>query len=226
MTQSAFPPDLTSGGRQRSNKLIKFICFHHTLERHQGSMRGPIDFKYYVIKTHYNEFHLSECDSVGLKYFRSFIFTNHSTVLITQSCEVVFQCFVWQLCILLLQSPPESTVWGNKWCSHYVNNFPRFYLSPGIMTGKKCLLIRKLKWEYPFLGRHQSFTEQNTVAGSFPKINSLLASTIKGQQTIVHALRCGNRWLHLMHFHLSAWHRVFTKAAFSHMVAICKDISN
>lgn len=29
----------------------------------------------------------------------------------------------------------------------------------------------------------------------------------------------------IMDFHLSAWHRVFTRAAFKHMVAICKDIS-
>lgn len=38
MTQSAFSPDLTSGGRQRSNKLIISVCFSHTLESHQGSM--------------------------------------------------------------------------------------------------------------------------------------------------------------------------------------------
>ena len=49
-------------------------------------------------------------------------------------------------------------------------------------------------------------SEQNTVAGHFPKINSLFASTIKSPQTIVYAPRFGNRWLNLMHFHLSAWH--------------------
>lgn len=106
-----------------------------------------------------------------------------------------------------------------------VNNFLLLYLSPEVMTWKMCLLIQKLKWEYHFLGRHQSFSEQNTVAGSFPKINSPFASTIKSPQTIVYAPRFGNRWLNLMHFHLNAWHQVFTKAAFTHMVAICKDIS-
>lgn len=55
---------------------------------------------------------------------------------------------------------------------------------------------------------------------------SICLNNKKGQQTTVHALRYGNRWLHLMHFHLSAWHRVFTKAAFTHMAAICKDVSN
>ena len=90
------------------------------------------------------------------------------------------------------------------------------YLSPGIMRGKKCLLIQKLKWDYHFLGRHQSFTEQNTVAGSFPKINSLFASTIKGPQTIVHALRFGNRWLHLMHSCLSAWHSVYKSSIYTY----------
>lgn len=39
MTQSAFPPDLTSKGRQRSNKLIMPVCFSHTLEGRQRSMR-------------------------------------------------------------------------------------------------------------------------------------------------------------------------------------------
>lgn len=36
MTQHAFPHGSTSRGRQRSNKLIKLIHFHHPLEAVRG----------------------------------------------------------------------------------------------------------------------------------------------------------------------------------------------
>ena len=190
MAQSAFPPDLTSRGHQGSNKLIKFICFSHTLESHQGSVWGPIDFKYFLIYWIYswldvNVYWVQPTICEWLKYPRKRRpeFTFNNTGLITRSCKVVVSHDF--LCILLFLVSTRIFFLRKQMMLPLCQQLPALLSTTRNMTGKKCLPIQKLQWEYHFFGRNQSFREQNAVARSFPKINSLFASTIKSPQTIV-----------------------------------------
>lgn len=152
----------------------------------------------------------TECDFRFYEFQSKFYKKLHSCISVTTNN------FAFHLCNVHLSRCCEKT-----------NN------APIMSTASSTSIYQQEKWKGRSVYSYRiisladiSHLLNKTLARRFPKINSLLASTIKGQQTTVCVPRFGNRWLRPIHFHLSTWHRVFTKAAFTHMVAICKDTSS